>query len=127
MANDENHSAPSQEGEHIAQATAGPGADRGTTMSEPVNTDAVPVQHGGDTAHNPNVTSSQSSSSTANAIPTEVSNKEQASVNPEETRTKLQTSVIMASLMASVFLAALDITIVTTAYVFELQRHSRLC
>jgi fucose permease len=36
-------------------------------------------------------------------------------VAPEATRTKLQTVVIMASLCASVFLAALDTTIVTTA------------
>jgi len=34
---------------------------------------------------------------------------------PEASRTKLQTTIIMASLCASVFLAALDVTIVTTA------------
>jgi fucose permease len=36
-------------------------------------------------------------------------------LSPEDTRTTLQTFVIMASLCAALFLAALDITIVTTA------------
>ena len=35
--------------------------------------------------------------------------------NPEASRTKLQTTIIMLSLCASVFLAALDTTIITTA------------
>ena len=35
--------------------------------------------------------------------------------DPEASRTKLQTVIIMASLCASVFLAALDVTIITTA------------
>lgn len=34
---------------------------------------------------------------------------------PEETRTRLQTTLIVAALMAALFLAALDVTIVTTA------------
>ncbi|KAH7336653.1 MFS multidrug transporter-like protein [Rhexocercosporidium sp. MPI-PUGE-AT-0058] len=37
------------------------------------------------------------------------------STNPEDTRTKLQTTIIVLSLCASVFLAALDTTIITTA------------
>ncbi|KAF8853988.1 MFS general substrate transporter [Acephala macrosclerotiorum] len=40
---------------------------------------------------------------------------EPASTRPEDTRTKFETTVIMASLCMSVFLAALDITIITTA------------
>lgn len=39
----------------------------------------------------------------------------QPSANPEDTRTKLQTTIIVLSLCASVFLAALDTTIITTA------------
>src|SRR4051794_13477506 len=35
------------------------------------------------------------------------------STNPEDTRTKLQTTIIVLSLCASVFLAALDTTIIT--------------
>ncbi|KAG4417652.1 hypothetical protein IFR04_009222 [Cadophora malorum] len=38
-----------------------------------------------------------------------------AGTNPEDTRTKLQTTIIVLSLCASVFLAALDTTIITTA------------
>ncbi len=38
-----------------------------------------------------------------------------ASTNPEDTRTKLETTIIVLSLCASVFLAALDTTIITTA------------
>ncbi|KAG9242521.1 MFS multidrug transporter-like protein [Calycina marina] len=37
------------------------------------------------------------------------------SADPEASRTKLQTAIILASLCASVFLAALDVTIITTA------------
>ncbi|EKD18057.1 uncharacterized protein L3040_007763 [Drepanopeziza brunnea f. sp. 'multigermtubi'] len=37
------------------------------------------------------------------------------STNPEDTRTRLETTIIVLSLCASVFLAALDTTIVTTA------------
>lgn len=43
------------------------------------------------------------------AAPTQPSN------NPEDTRTKLETTIIVLSLCASVFLAALDTTIITTA------------
>ncbi|PBP18798.1 major facilitator superfamily transporter [Diplocarpon rosae] len=39
----------------------------------------------------------------------------QPTTSPEDTRTKLETTIIVLSLCASVFLAALDITIITTA------------
>ena len=40
-----------------------------------------------------------------------------AGTNPEDTRTKLQTTIIVLSLCASVSLAALDTTIITTAII----------
>ena len=46
------------------------------------------------------------------AVTQDVSSK---AAEPEASRTKLQTAVIMASLCASVFLAAIDVSIVTTA------------
>lgn len=57
---------------------------------------------------------SASSSSIENDNPTPP-NDASPPDEPEASRTKLQTVVIMASLCASVFLAALDMTIVTTA------------
>lgn len=121
MATNEKHSAlATREGDDVVQGDAG--LDRGATMNEHTNTDAVTVQHENGTGHNSEFPSSRSST-TANATPADVdvTNKEEVvPLNPEASRTKLQTSIIMAGLMASVFLAALDITIITTAYVYPL-------
>ncbi|KAI9047867.1 hypothetical protein LZ554_008575 [Drepanopeziza brunnea f. sp. 'monogermtubi'] len=48
------------------------------------------------------------------ASPT-TSTRTPTSTNPEDTRTRLETTIIVLSLCASIFLAALDTTIVTTA------------
>jgi sugar phosphate permease len=50
-----------------------------------------------------------------NAEPDASENAKPAPSSPEDSRTAFQTFVIMASLCASVFLAALDVTIITTA------------
>lgn len=100
--------------EHVAPGT---GAELGSTMNEPANANALPVEHEKEANADHNLpSSSQGSSTTAEVVPqADVSPKAPAPFNPEASRTKLQTAVIMASLMSSVFLAALDITIVTTA------------
>ncbi|KAN0093483.1 MFS general substrate transporter [Hyaloscypha variabilis] len=49
------------------------------------------------------------------APPTSAPQHGDHNTNPEASRTKLQTTIIMLSLCASVFLAALDTTIITTA------------
>ncbi|KUJ24664.1 MFS general substrate transporter [Mollisia scopiformis] len=101
-------------------AAAGPGADGGTTTIE-----GQTAEH-----HTQNLESSSLSSKNVpngsldtsieeSAIPpptsTETKNGAPASTNPEDSRTKFQTTVIMISLCMSTFLAALDITIITTA------------
>lgn len=58
---------------------------------------------------------SASSSSIENETPLSTDDVPPPPDEPEATRTALQTFIIMASLCASVFLAALDMTIVTTA------------
>lgn len=88
----------------------GLGADRGTTLS------GQKEETNSTTEDKPIPTSSGTSmddSATANEAPTQDENE--SSKNPEDERTTLQTVVIMASLCASVFLAALDTTIITTA------------
>lgn len=88
--------------------------EAGTTMNES-NTNAL-MEHEKERQPDATIPSSHSSSS-ADATPEDVSKKEpeQRPLNPEESRTKLQTAVIMLCLMSSVFLAALDVTIITTA------------
>jgi hypothetical protein len=85
-----------------AQAVAGSGADRGTTMEGQIE-EHVPT---------PVVSSSESANETLNGSKTTVKEpaapvaKEESSANdPEASRTKLQTVIIMLSLCSSVFLA----------------------
>lgn len=96
-----------------AQAEAGPGAGRGTTI------EGQPEEH-----HNTHETASLSSKTLPNESSTSsvdantnVSPPNNAAppAEPEAERTKFQTTIIVASLCASVFLAALDTTIITTA------------
>lgn len=49
------------------------------------------------------------------AVPPPAADSQAQPPPPEDTRTRLETSLIIASLMAALFLAALDVTIVTTA------------
>lgn len=60
------------------------------------------------TAHNNDVAPGENHPSVSAA-------KEAAVADPEAKRTKLETAIVMACLCASVFLAALDVTIITTA------------
>lgn len=99
-----------------AQAVAGVGVDRGTTIEGQVEEKG---QHDNDVSSPsnvskdmPNASSGTSSIEDGDSPPTAPND---AAANPEASRTKLQTFVIMASLCASVFLAALDVTIITTA------------
>jgi hypothetical protein len=72
----------------------------------------VEVQQGTDIVDT--AAASSNSSSTLEDPPADTSPKS-APKEPEASRTKLQTTIIVLSLCASVFLAALDISIITTA------------
>jgi predicted MFS family arabinose efflux permease len=100
-----------QRNEAEAQAEAGPGADRGTTFEaqpdEKQHNPSRPVPNGSLT------TSIEDESSPPEAPPANDGAHKPA--DPEASRTRLETAIIMASLCASVFLAALDTTIITTA------------
>lgn len=98
-----------------AQAAAGPGADRGITIQgQQEERDFI------DDSHASGSPKSIPANENGSATSIEKPNGHAAPPNappaePEASRTKLQTAVIMASLCASVFLAALDTTIITTA------------
>ncbi|KAH6663200.1 MFS multidrug transporter-like protein [Halenospora varia] len=101
--------------EEEAQAVvAGSGAERGTTMEGQINedqtrnheeTDVTPNDYSKETLNGGDTTSMEEPTPTPKAAPAE----------PEASRTQLQTFIIMLSLCSAVFLAALDITIITTA------------
>lgn len=86
-------------------------ADRGETLAN--------GGHQPPTGRNSNTILPSDHSSSGSVLPPQngesTEEKKVDPVEPEASRTKLQTFVIMASLCASVFLAALDVTIVTTA------------
>ena len=97
-----------------AQAGPGPGADRGTAIEG--------QQEEKDLVQNPPNSASRnppSANENGSATSIEEQNGENTPKNvppePEASRTKLQTVIIMLCLCASVFLAALDTTIITTA------------
>jgi hypothetical protein len=71
--------------------------------------------HSGSSSGSTAVSSDAPSSSPDDATTTTVPPPAGQPLNPEESRTTLQTFVIMASLCLAVFLAALDTTIITTA------------
>ncbi|KAI9737690.1 MAG: hypothetical protein M1818_005694 [Claussenomyces sp. TS43310] len=87
-------------------AEAGPGAEHGTTFQSQEDEKAV-----NDTSPGPSETPTMTASSSGINGSAPVAKPQ----NPEETRTKLQTTIIMLSLACATFLAALDTTIVTTA------------
>ena len=101
-----------QQKEAEAQAEAGLGADRGTTIAgQREERDLVD-----DSTSPRTLPANENGSATSTEGPTsDVAPKNGPPAEPEASRTKLQTAVIMASLCASVFLAALDTTIITTA------------
>jgi hypothetical protein len=101
-----------------AQAVAGQGADRGTTIEgQQEERDFIDESHSGSPSGSPkSIPANASGSATTVEEPHGVEpTQNDPPAAPEAARTKLQTSVIMASLCASVFLAALDTTIITTA------------
>ena len=62
--------------------------------------------------HSPDSTSLEGEKPASSAVPAAHDARQE---QPEASRTKLQTTIIMLSLCASVFLAALDVSIITTA------------
>jgi predicted MFS family arabinose efflux permease len=100
-----------QQDEAEAQGVTGPGAYMGTTLEAQL----------GEKQHDPSKPLPDGSLTTSiedeAAPPTEQppNNGAPKPADPEASRTKLETTIIMASLCASVFLAALDTTIITTA------------
>lgn len=69
----------------------------------------IPADQSQETLGDPNVKMSH------NNTPSVVVPEPETQVEPEASRTKIQTVIIMLSLCSSVFLAALDMTIVATA------------
>jgi fucose permease len=105
-----------------AQAEAGPGADRGTIfegqIDEKHQREDLNTSNGKDKTNNDS--SSTSIENEDHSLQHEAANPPPTSpppnnANPEASRTALETTIIMLSLCASVFLAALDTTIITTA------------
>lgn len=95
-----------------AEAEAGVGADHGTTMRD---VEQPTQEHAVDSvAEDTGANGAAEGPGSEHSSNTVVATDERAN-DPENKRTKFQTAVIMASLGASVFLAALDTTIVTTA------------
>jgi hypothetical protein len=97
------------------QGGAGPYANRGTTNGEQLEENGLidDCQNSASLksiSANENISVTSIENLSGNGVP-----KPALPAEPEALRTKLQTTIIMASLCASVFLAALDITIITNA------------
>ncbi|KAE8450586.1 hypothetical protein EG329_005930 [Mollisiaceae sp. DMI_Dod_QoI] len=106
--------------EFEAQAAAGPGADGGTTVEGQKEETNAPHRDDSSLSSKNLPNGSLDTSIEEPTMPptspeAEAKNGPPTSDRPEDTRTKFETTVIMASLCMSVFLAALDITIITTA------------
>jgi fucose permease len=96
-----------------AQAEAGPGADRGATIEgQQDERDIIDESHTPSPKEHP---VNENGSATTFEEPAGEAVPKKAPAEPEASRTTLETVIIMASLCASVFLAALDTTIITTA------------
>jgi fucose permease len=103
-----------------AQAEAGPGADRGTTFEgqndEKHQHEDLNTSNGKPTNDSFSTSIENEDPSLENAVETPPpTSPTPNNTNPEASRTALETTIIMLSLCASVFLAALDTTIITTA------------
>jgi EmrB/QacA subfamily drug resistance transporter len=100
-----------------AQADASSGADRGTTVDGQVDEKNHTASIATDPTSNipPHTNGSASSVNRTSSETPPKASPQTAAADPEASRTRLQTLVIMLSLCASVFLAALDMTIITTA------------
>jgi hypothetical protein len=102
--------------EGLAEANAGPGADKGTTIEAQPQEHLPSSQTSNTVAVNDNETTSNEGELSAedgkeNGAAQTAAKEE----DPEASRSTFQTVVIMACLCLSVFLAALDTTIITTA------------
>jgi hypothetical protein len=102
-----------------SQAERGLAADDGTTFEDQVEEkhqhtkrDSTPAPSEKDI---PNDSSTSIEEEAPPSPPSATDPNAPSPTDPEASRTKLQTTIIMASLGASVFLAALDTTIITTA------------
>jgi EmrB/QacA subfamily drug resistance transporter len=100
-----------------ALTEAAPGANHGTTIEGQTEEHTLHDSSSLSTKNHPNesLDTDIEEPTMAEADAEEAKTGPPTSTNPEDTRTKLETTVIMASLCMSVFLAALDITIITTA------------
>jgi EmrB/QacA subfamily drug resistance transporter len=81
---------------------------------------AVATEHAGESANpnqntNVNTTASDSSSPSDNGPPSDTPKDGSSAGEPEAQRTRLQTTLIVTALCIALFLAALDMTIITTA------------
>jgi len=95
-----------------ADAEAG---DKATTLDEKnPNNDSIDNDKPNDSS-NASIEADDSIPSENHDVPPTSPTQNAEMLNPEASRTKLQTTIIMLSLCASVFLAALDTTIITTA------------
>jgi hypothetical protein len=111
------------EAEAEAPAEAGARADRTILESQidekqqrdDLDLDASENKNIPTSSSSASIEAAESSSKIENAAPTSPLPKDGTVSNPEASRTKLETTIIMLSLCASVFLAALDTTIITTA------------
>jgi fucose permease len=111
------------EAEAEAPAEVGARADRTTLESQidekqqrdDLDIDASKDKNVPTSSSSASIEAAESSSKIENAAPTSPLPKDGTDSNPEASRTKLETTIIMLSLCASVFLAALDTTIITTA------------
>jgi hypothetical protein len=111
------------EAEAEAPAEVGARADKTTLESQidekqqrdDLDIDASKNKNVPTSSSSASIEAAESSSKIENAASTSPLPKDGTDSNPEASRTKLETTIIMLSLCASVFLAALDTTIITTA------------
>ncbi|KAE9369002.1 MFS general substrate transporter [Stipitochalara longipes BDJ] len=103
-----------------AEAGAAAGTDKTTTLDEKHNDIDIDTSNDKTIPNDSSTASIEADESPSVENPTAsptspTPNHGDQNLNPEASRTKLQTTIIMLSLCASVFLAALDTTIITTA------------
>ena len=97
-----------------AEAEAGPGVESGATIEgRREEKDLVDDSHNSASQNSPSA--KENGSVTSIEEPSGENAPKNVPPEPEASRTKLQTVIIMLCLCASVFLAALDTTIITTA------------
>ncbi|KAL2063804.1 hypothetical protein VTL71DRAFT_5609 [Oculimacula yallundae] len=96
------------------QAEAGVGSK--TAQGQEHDQTSISSKNAQNTTSSSNISTENSTIVEADTIPvSDGTSPTQPPTNPEDTRTKLETTIILLSLCASVFLAALDTSIITTA------------